>query len=217
MSKKNKNKIDIEITDDSPEMAAEENEVADTVRSEESSEAENDKAASEEKAAEPTIEDYEKKLEEFNDRYLRLAAEFDNYRKRTARQFEDIIKNSNEKLILQILELADNFERALEAVSNSDDYEALKSGTELIYQHLSDILKKERVEPIESIGQKFDPNLHEALMQIDSDEYDEGIVAREIIRGYKLNGKVIRFARVAVSKGKNGENKNETSAEEEQL
>jgi len=218
MSKRNKKKkkIDVEITDSSPDKVIDEKEEVAAIGAEDSSGADNNESETKDKTEEPTVEDFEIKLVEADDRYMRLAAEFDNYRKRTARQFEDMIKNSNEKLLLQVLELADNFERALEAASNSSDNESLKSGTELIYQHLSDILKKEGVEPIESIGQKFDPNLHEALMQVESDEYDEGIVTQEINRGYKLHGKVIRFARVAVSRGVVEKNNNENSAETEE-
>jgi molecular chaperone GrpE len=99
------------------------------------------------------------------------------------------------------LEVADNFERALEAASNSADFKSLHSGTELIYQHLLDVLEKEGVEPIKAVGEKFDPALHEAVMQIESDDYPEGVIAQEMTKGYKLKGRVIRFSKVVVSKG----------------
>ena len=156
----------------------------------------------EEESVEQIRAEYEEKNKELEDRFLRLAAEFDNYKKRVARQFDDILKNANEKVILQVLEVADNFERALEAASNSADFESLHSGTELIYQHLLDVLEKEGVEPIRAVGEKFDPALHEAVMQIESDDYPEGIIAQEMTKGYKLKGRVIRFSKVVVSKGK---------------
>jgi molecular chaperone GrpE len=156
----------------------------------------------EERSTDQIIAEYEEKIKGLEDRFLRLAAEFDNYRKRTARQFEELIKSSNENIISQILEVADNFERALEAVSKSSDFKSLHAGTEMIYQHLKDVLTRNGVESIEAVGQKFDPIVHEAVMQVESDEYPEGIIVQEIIRGYKLNDKVVRFSKVAVSKGK---------------
>ena len=153
----------------------------------------------EEKPDEEIIEEYKNKVQELEDRHLRLAAEFENYKKRMARQFEDIIKSSGEKIIIPILEVIDNFERALEAVTNGTDFTALHEGMELTYQQLYEILKKEGVEPIKAVGETFDPNLHEAMMQVESDEYPDGVIAEEISRGYKLNGRVIRFSKVAVS------------------
>jgi len=158
-----------------------------------------------EKSVEEIAEEYEAKIKELDDRYLRLAAEFDNFKKRTARQYQDIVKSSNEALLTQMLEVIDNFERALAAADTSSDFESLKSGTKLIYQNMMDILKKQGVEPIESVGKEFDPNLHEAMMQVESDEHPEGVVVQEMNRGYKLNDRVLRFARVVVSKGKEEE------------
>ncbi len=158
-----------------------------------------------EKSVEEIAEEYEAKIKELDDRYLRLAAEFDNFKKRTARQYQDIVKSSNEALLTQMFEVIDNFERALAAADTSSDFESLKSGTKLIYQNMMDILKKQGVEPIESVGKEFDPNLHEAMMQVESDEHPEGVVVQEMNRGYKLNDRVLRFARVVVSKGKEEE------------
>lgn len=137
-----------------------------------------------------------------SERYLRLAAEFDNYKKRTAREFGEVIRTANLRLLLSLVELADNFERALGHEVDNDDAEAYRKGVELIYNQLADLLVKERVTAIESVGQQFDPNYHEAMMQSESDEYDEGIVCREIQKGYKIDNKVLRHARVVVSNGK---------------
>ena len=190
-SKKRNIEIDEEIPSESAEeVAADEN--AEEVISEE-------ETAPAEKSDEQIIEEYKEKIKELEDRHLRLAAEFDNYKKRIARQFEEIIRSSGEKIIISLLEVIDNFERALEAASNGTDFKALHEGMELTYQQLYDILKKEGVEPIKAVGETFDPNLHEAMMQVESDEFPEGVIAQEILRGYKLNGRVIRFSRVAVS------------------
>ncbi|MCP4608629.1 MAG: nucleotide exchange factor GrpE, partial [Planctomycetes bacterium] len=95
----------------------------------------------------------------------------------------------------------DNFERALESSQNSD-VKSFKKGTKLIYQQLNELLKKEGVEPIKAVGEEFNPNLHEAMMQVQSDKYPEGVIVDEVARGYKVKDKVIRFSKVSVSKGK---------------
>jgi molecular chaperone GrpE len=171
-----------------------------------------------ERTAETVEKEYEEKIKQLEDRYLRLAAEFDNYKKRTSRQFEDVVRNANETLLVQLLEVVDNFHRAIEAVPSgrrAEDFEALLKGMELIYQHFNELLKKAGVERIKAVGEKFDPSWHDAMMQIDSDKYPEGVVAQELSAGYKLHGKVIRHARVAVSRGKGGGAVEEAPAESE--
>jgi molecular chaperone GrpE len=148
----------------------------------------------------------EAKVKELEDQKLRALADLDNYRKRMARQYEDVIRTANDKLLGQILEVVDNFERALahaaeERESNGELLAALREGTELIYNQMTDFLARHEVKPIESIGRPFDPNYHEAMMQMPSDEYDEGIVVTEISKGYMVGDRVLRHARVAVSRG----------------
>ena len=174
-----------------------------------------EESAPEEKSEKQIIEEYRDKVQELEDCHLRLAAEFENYKKRIARQFEDMIKSSGEKIIIPVLEVIDNFERAFEAASNSTDFKVLQEGMELTYQQLFEILKKEGVEPIKAVGETFDPNLHEAMMQVESDEYAEGVIVQEISRGYKLNGRVIRFSRVAVSAQKPDKEEEEKKDESE--
>lgn len=158
------------------------------------------------KSEEQIISEYEEKIKELEDRHLRLAAEFDNFKKRVARQYEEMQINAGISIVNQILEVVDNFERALEASSNSNAHESLHKGAKLIYQQLMDILDKEGVKPIPAIGEKFDPNLHEAIMQTETDEYPEGVIVSEMTRGYKKNERVIRFSKVVVSGGKANEN-----------
>ena len=150
--------------------------------------------------------------DEFYDLLLRTRAEFDNYKKRMARQFEEIVKNANEELLLKMLELADNFGRALEAAKKSSEFENLYKGTELIYHQLSDVLRKAGVEAINAVGEKFDPNWHDAVMQMGSEDVPDGIVMQEVLRGYKLYGKALRHAKVVVSKGR-AEEEETTSAD----
>jgi molecular chaperone GrpE len=140
-------------------------------------------------------------LAEAEDRRLRTMAEFDNYRKRTAQQFDQMVRSANEKLLLEMLEIVDNFERALQHSDEAGNGEALRKGTELIYNQMQAILRRYEVEAIEAIGQPFDPNLHDAMMQTTSEIYAEGLVALEIGKGYRIGDRVLRHAKVAVSTG----------------
>lgn len=148
------------------------------------------------------LEKTEKEYKELEDRLLRVAAEFDNYKKRTVREFQSIIKNANEELISQLVETLDNFQRALDSAKNSSDFDSFHKGVELIYQHFRDILAKEGLKEITAIGEPFDPHLHEAVMQQESDKFPDGTVMDEISKGYMLNDKVIKHSKVIVSKGK---------------
>ena len=152
----------------------------------------------------------EEQTKELEDRLLRLAADFDNYKKRMAKEFGYLIKNANENLILQLLDTLDNFQRALNSAKTSNDYENFHKGVVLIYNHMKEILTKEGLKEIESIGKPFDPNFHEAVTQAESDKYDEGIIMDEISKGYMLNDRLLRASKVAVSKGKPKEEKVES-------
>lgn len=134
-----------------------------------------------------------------NDRFLRLAADFDNYKKRIARDEENQVKFANERILLDILEVFDNIERALKA-----DDAHLREGLESIEQLFRKILEKQGVTPLNAQGEKFDPTEHEAIALVPSDT-EEGTVIDEVTRGYRMHGKIIRHAKVAVSKGKSEE------------
>ncbi len=142
------------------------------------------------------------------EKYIRLIAEFDNYKKRSSRQFADLIKNANEELILELLNIVDDFERALEALlppkaeNKSEESENTLSGMRLIYEKFLSVLKSKGVEVIEALGHPFDPNYHEAVMQVPTNEHDEGVVINVVSSGYMLNGKVIRHAKVIVASSK---------------
>ena len=151
-------------------------------------------------------EKLQEKIAQLEDRLLRTAAEFDNYKKRIARQYDDMVRSSSQRILGQMLEIVDNFERALEHGNDENNLEGFKKGAELIFGQMMDLLAKYDVRPIETIGKPFDPNLHEALMQVESDEYEEGIVALEMTRGYMLGNKVLRHSKVGVSRGRSSEN-----------
>ncbi|MBN1212874.1 MAG: nucleotide exchange factor GrpE [candidate division Zixibacteria bacterium] len=173
---------------------------------------ENETGVNEKTVAEKELSEEEKlknRVAELEDKLLRTMADFDNYKKRTARQFDEIIGTANEKLIVELLEVVDNFERALEHGKDKTDFKAFRKGTELIFHQMKDFLARYDVRPIEAVGQPFDPARHEAVMQLPSDEYDEGVVAMEMTRGYLQGNRVIRYSKVAVSTGKDKEKKEE--------
>ena len=149
--------------------------------------------------AEPALPSLEDQLADLNDRYLRLAAEFDNFKKRTARDWLDRVRSANAEILYELLEITDNFERAL-AIDHPDS--AYADGVKLILQQIQGLLARQGVEHIPALGGKFNPSVHEALLHMDSEQYDEGIVCQEIRKGYKLYDRILRPAQVAVSKGK---------------
>ncbi len=163
---------------------------------------------------EKTQNSIDEKQETESERYLRLAAEFDNYKKRTAREFSEVVKSANARLLRELIEILDNFERALVKNASENNFDSYRKGVELIYNQLTELLRKENVTPIEAVGSPFDPNQHEAMMQQPSDQYAEGVVAQELQRGYKLDSRVLRHARVIVSSGP-GQGVNDTENENE--
>ncbi len=139
-------------------------------------------------------------LEETKDRYLRALADFDNYRKRVARENEERTRCANEDIIGRLLEVVDNMERAFEASAEARDFEGLRKGIELTYLNLKEVLTKEGLCPIKCLGEKFDPNYHEAIMALDKEGAQPERVIEEVQKGYTLNGRVIRPSKVVVSK-----------------
>jgi len=153
------------------------------------------------------LSELENALKEKEDKYLRLAAEFDNYKKRTSREFRLLIENANQELIRELLDILDNFRRALSVDKSSSDMESLHKGMELIYNQLDTLLRERGLEEIESVGRKFDPQLHEAVMITETGEFPEDHVAEELQKGYIFKGKVIRHSKVSVAKPKSEKQK----------
>lgn len=158
--------------------------------------------SSEDNASEAAAEDNSKKAEaeENGDaKYLRLMAEFQNYKKRVAKEKSDIHSYANEKIVTELLEVLDNFERAL-AADNSTDVEGYAQGMKLIFDQLLGVLTKSGLVEVKALGEEFDPNMHNAVMTTDSEEYDSNKVCSVLQKGYTLNGKVIRPSMVTVAK-----------------
>lgn len=139
------------------------------------------------------------KAEEHYDHLLRLQADFDNYRKRTQKERTEIIKYASERIVGELLPVLDNFERATIAAQANPDFTAFSQGVEMILRQLQNALGKEGLKAMEAVGQPFDPNLHEAVLRVDSEEHPENTVVEELQKGYYLKEKVLRPSMVKVS------------------
>jgi molecular chaperone GrpE len=138
------------------------------------------------------------KAEENYDRLVRLQADYDNFRRRTRQEKEEFYKYASEKMINTLLPVLDNFELALSA--EGDSIENIKSGVQMIYKQLIDVLATEGVTPIPAVGEQFDPLKHEAVLRAESDEHPDNTIVQELRRGYFLKDKVIRPSMVKVVK-----------------
>ena len=150
------------------------------------------------KILEKDLLDAKNELTEQKDKFVRLQAETDNFRKRLSREKEEFSQYANERLFKELLPIFDNFERALGDPSN--DIKSLKEGLEMILKQFSSFLEKERVEPIEAIGEKFDPMIHEVLTSEESSEHEENTIISQFVKGYTINNRVIRPSQVVISK-----------------
>ena len=152
-----------------------------------------------EEALEKELADTKAQLEKEKKEYLFLMAEFDNFRKRTVKEKSELIKNAAENVLKGLLPIVDDFERGLEASAKSDDPASVRQGMELIYQKLVKFLAANGVKPIESNGKPFDAEYHEAIAMVPvTDESQKGIVIDTPSKGYTINDKVLRHAKVAV-------------------
>jgi molecular chaperone GrpE len=170
---------------------------------------------SELESARSEVEEQRQKADRYLERLMRLQAEFENYRKRTQREREDFVKQASEGIVKQLIDVSENLERALTAARTEDDVEdrePLVQGIEMTLQQLNEVLEREGLSRIDSVGKPFDPDYHEAVGTVESDDGEENLVVREIGRGYILNSKVIKPAKVQVSSGKR--KKQEVSSDE---
>lgn len=145
------------------------------------------------------VEKAQAEIAELNNRLARAQADFENYRRRMQREKEDMAIYANQKLLLNLLPVLDNLERALGTPPVSGD-EKLRQGVELIARSFREALAREGLTPIEAVGQPFNPNFHEAVMTVESAEHDEDTVVAELQKGYQLGDRVIRPSMVQVSK-----------------
>ena len=140
-------------------------------------------------------------LDRFRDLALRSQADFDNYKKRATREKEEAIKYANSSLLERLIAIVDNFELGLSAAKSEGEKSPIYSGMSMVLKQLTDFLAENGLQPIDAEGQKFDPNLHEAIAHEPSKEVPEGIVLRQTRRGYRLKDRLLRPSSVVVSSG----------------
>ncbi|MBR6148175.1 MAG: nucleotide exchange factor GrpE [Lachnospiraceae bacterium] len=218
MSENEKEVIDEETASASEETQTEENvskEAEAANEQEENAEAKTEESAEKEQAAEEEKEEggklknfkkKDKKLEalenqkkELEDKVMRQMAEFENYRKRTEKEKATMFEMGAKSVIEKMLPVVDNFERGLASVPQENQTDPIYEGMNLIYKQLMGELDKLGVKPIEALGQEFNPDLHNAVMQVESEEFEEGIVAQELQKGYMYRDSVVRHSMVAVA------------------
>lgn len=190
-----------EVKEETAEETAEETTAEETAETEETSEEETEDAPCE-KEEEPSEEkeeksEAEKQLDEMNTKYMRLMADFQNQKKRFEKEKADIYQFANEDLVKSLLEVVDNFDRALDA--SQDDGSKFREGMEMVFKQLMGALEKAGVSEIKALGEDFDPNFHNAVMMEETDEYESNKVSGVMQKGYTLNSRVIRPSMVKVA------------------
>lgn len=138
-------------------------------------------------------------VEEHKQRLLRTQADYDNFRRRTQKEKEELGKYASAKLITELLPVVDNFERALNTTSDNAEVASYAKGVEMILRQFEGVLQAEGLTAMETVGQPFNPEYHQAIMQVESEDHEEGIVVEELQKGYLLKDKVLRPAMVKVS------------------
>ena len=152
-------------------------------------------------AEESALEKVKEELKEAGDKYLRLAAEFDNFKRRNAKERVELIQTAGRDVITDLLEVVDDNERAQKQLETSEDVQQIKEGVSLIFNKLKHKLQAKGLKPMESINKEFNPDLHEAITEIPAPSEDlKGKVLDEVVKGYYLNDKLIRHAKVVVGK-----------------
>lgn len=146
------------------------------------------------------IEQLEKEKEDLNNKYLRTQADLQNFRTRVNREKEQLLMFQSQRVIESLLPVMDNFERAIAAGNNENStLESMLEGIQMVFRQVQSVFEQEGVQVIPAEGQLFDPNLHQAVMQEESDEYESGMIMQELQKGYQLKGRVIRPSMVKVS------------------
>ncbi|WP_025718819.1 nucleotide exchange factor GrpE [Paenibacillus sp. 1-18] len=159
----------------------------------------NEAAALEAQEEDTEVAKLRAEAEEHQQRFLRAQADFDNFRRRTLKEKEELAKYASMKLVTELVPVLDNFERALATAQQGAETESFAKGVEMIFRQFEGVLQAEGVTAMNSVGQPFNPDFHQAIMQVESEEHEEGIVVEEVQKGYMLKDKVLRPAMVKVS------------------
>ena len=181
-----------EVTEDIESTDTEETEETVENETEDSSEGKSKKKKKDKK------DKKDEQIEELNDKLKRQMAEFDNFRKRTEKEKTQMFDMGAKTIIEKILPVIDNFERGFTTVDEADKDDAFVSGMDMVYKQLMTELESAGVKPIEAVGKEFDPEFHNAVMQVESEEFESGIVAQELQKGYMYRESVVRYSMVAV-------------------
>ncbi len=183
--------------DQSQQATAQDLEQAETVIPETAAQ---DASAPQEDAAESSLlDELRSQLDEQQQRLLRLQADYDNFRRRTRQEKEDFAKYASSEVVEKLLPVLDNFDRALAAGRSGNDYEALIKGVDMIYRQFKQVLEQVGLSEMNAVGQPFNPEYHNAVMKVEDEEHEEGIVLEELQKGYMFKDKVLRPAMVKVS------------------
>jgi len=195
-------KVQVEIQDQDAQELTEEETNADETDATAAQENEQKDQPSQDDPSE-RLKAAEQKADAYYDRLLRASAEFDNYKKRTTREMRDVVRYANEKLIKELLSVVDNLERAIESVQQTGaDENPLLEGIRLTLNEIEKILERHNVQPVKAMGEPFDPNFHQAMMQEETEDQPANTVIREMQKGYVMHDRLLRPAMVVVSKAK---------------
>jgi len=156
------------------------------------------KAAKKQAKQDKKADAYKEKIEELEDKVKRQLAEFENFRNRSEREKQAMFETGARSVIEKILPIIDNFERGFATVDPEDESDAFVGGMRMVYKQMLTELENMGVKPIEAVGCEFDPNFHNAVMQVESEEYESGVVAQELLKGYTYHDVVVRHSMVAV-------------------
>ena len=192
------NQVEDTSTEEVKEEAVETEVVEETEVTEEKPAKETKKADKKKAKTDKKTEAMQEKIDELEDRVKRQMAEFENFRKRTDKEKAMMFETGAKSVIEKILPVVDNFERGLATIPEDDENSPFANGMKMIYKQMMDELDKLGVKPIEAVGQEFDPSFHNAVMQVESEEYESGVVAQELLKGYMYHESVVRHSMVAV-------------------
>lgn len=213
MAEQEKEILEEEINEEVAATTGEDEEVVEETAGEEEVEAEDEeeapegvepktwaekKAAKKQAKAEKKSNADKEKIAELEDKVKRQLAEFENFRNRTEKEKQSMFETGAKSVIEKILPVIDNFERGFATVEDADAEDAFVKGMNQVYKQMLDELEKIGVKPIEAVGTEFDPNFHNAVMQVESEEYESGIVAQEFMKGYMYRDSVVRHSMVGV-------------------
>lgn len=200
MAEQEKEILEEEITSENMETEEETSAEASEELQEEETQTRSDKKAAKKQAkADKKKEAYKEKIDQLEDRVKRQMAEFENFRKRTEKEKQAMFETGAKSVLEKILPVIDNFERGFATVSPEDENDAFVGGMRMVYKQMLTELENIGVKPIEAVGCEFNPDFHNAVMQVESEEYESGVVAQELLKGYTYRDTVLRHSMVAVT------------------